>query len=79
MPSTAKQILERAITKGFLTKEQALDVGRLRHARKESDGVAPAVEELAVEKGYLTKEQAKEFEKQWKKALKEAKHKGHKH
>jgi serine/threonine-protein kinase len=59
MPSTAKQILERAITKGFLTNEQALEVGKLRHARKNRDGVAPPVEELAVEKGYLTAEQAK--------------------
>jgi eukaryotic-like serine/threonine-protein kinase len=54
MGSTAKQILERAIAQKILTEEQALELARLRHARKGRDGVAPAVEELAVEKGYLT-------------------------
>ncbi|MHC4549016.1 MAG: serine/threonine-protein kinase [Planctomycetota bacterium] len=58
MSSAAKQILERAIAQGLITSDQALALGRLRHARKGSEGVAPSVEELAVEKGYLTKEQA---------------------
>jgi serine/threonine-protein kinase len=58
MSSTAKQILERAIAQKLLTEEQALELARLRHARKGRDGVAPAVEELAVEKGYLSAEAA---------------------
>jgi len=58
MASTAKQILERAIAQNLLTEEQAVELARLRHARKDRDGVAPAVEELAVEKGFLTTAQA---------------------
>jgi serine/threonine-protein kinase len=58
MSSIAKLILERAITEGLLTPEQALELGRLRHARKDNRGYAPPVEELAVEKGYLTEAQA---------------------
>ncbi len=58
MASTAKQILERALAQKLLTEEQALELAKLRHARKGRDGVAPAVEELAIEKGYLTSEQA---------------------
>jgi len=57
--SIAKQILERALAQGFLTRDQALEIGRLRHARKEAEGTAPAVEGLCVEKGYLTRDQAK--------------------
>lgn len=58
MSSAAKQILERAIAQGLLTTEQALELGRLRHQRKEPDGGAPPVEDLAIEKGYLTMRQA---------------------
>jgi serine/threonine-protein kinase len=58
MTSIAKQILERALAKELLTEEQALEIGRLRHARKADDGTAPAVEDLAVELGYLTQGQA---------------------
>ena len=58
MSSTAKQILERALAQKLLSEEQALELAKLRHARKGRDGVAPAVEELAIEKGYLTQEQA---------------------
>mgnify|MGYP007073192661 FL=1 len=57
MSSIAKQILERAIAQELLTPDQALELGRLRHARKEG-GAPPPVEELAVEKGYLTPDQA---------------------
>ncbi len=59
MSSIAKQILERALAQGFLTKDQALEMGRLRHARKETDGTAPAVEQLCIEMGYLTEDQAR--------------------
>jgi serine/threonine-protein kinase len=55
--SIAKEILERAIAQQILTQEQALELGKLRHARK-ARGVAPPIEDLAVEKGYLTAEQA---------------------
>lgn len=58
MSSAAKQILERAIAKGLISPDQALELGRLRHARKDDKGVAPAIEELAVEKGFLTDDQA---------------------
>jgi len=61
MASTAKQILERAIAQKLLTEEQALELAKLRHARKGRDGVAPAVEELAIEKGYLTTHQAQQL------------------
>jgi len=61
MASTAKQILERALAQKLLTEEQALELAKLRHARKGRDGVAPAVEELAIEKGYLTAEQARQL------------------
>jgi serine/threonine-protein kinase len=63
MSSAAKQILERAIAKGLLTPEQALELGRLRHNRKGPGGSAPAVEDLAVEKGYLTMRQAERLRK----------------
>jgi serine/threonine-protein kinase len=59
MGSSAKQILERAIAQGWLTKDQATELARLRHRRKEETGVAPAMEELAVEKGFLTAERAR--------------------
>jgi serine/threonine-protein kinase len=59
MGSTAKQVLERAIAQKLLTEPQALELAKLRHARKGRDGVAPAVEDLAIEKGYLSAEQAR--------------------
>jgi len=58
MSSAAKQILERAIAQGLLTSEQALELGRIRHKRKEPGGGTPPVEDLAVEMGYLTMRQA---------------------
>ncbi|MHC4817754.1 MAG: serine/threonine-protein kinase, partial [Planctomycetota bacterium] len=58
MSSAAKQILERAIAQGLITAEQAVELGRMRHQRKEPGGAAPPVEDLAVEKGYLTMRQA---------------------
>jgi serine/threonine-protein kinase len=61
MGSTAKQILERAMARGLLTKDQATELARLRHRRKEETGLAPAVEDVAVERGYLTPEQAKDL------------------
>jgi len=45
MPSTAKQILERAIAQKLLTEEQALELARIRHSRKGPDGVAPTEQE----------------------------------
>jgi len=58
MSSAAKQILERAIAQGLITTEQALELGRLRHARKQPGGGTHPVEDLAIEKGYLTMRQA---------------------
>ncbi len=58
MGSAAKQILERALASGLLTKEQATEIARLRHQRRDQ-GRDASVEDLAVEKGYLTAEQGK--------------------
>jgi serine/threonine-protein kinase len=59
MSSVARQFLDRAIAAGFITKDQATELGKLRHARKDADGFAPGMEELAVEAGYLTADQAR--------------------
>ena len=59
MSSVARQFLDRAIAAGLITKEQATELGKLRHARKDADGVAPGMEEIAVEAGYLTADQAR--------------------
>ncbi len=58
MGSAAKQILERALAGGLLSKEQATELARLRHQRRD-EGREAGVEQLAVEKGYLTAEQAR--------------------
>ncbi|MHC4958328.1 MAG: serine/threonine protein kinase [Planctomycetota bacterium] len=50
--STAKELLQRAVSKGLLTQDQAKDVW----AHKAPD---KGVEEVAVDKGYMTAEQAK--------------------
>ena len=59
MTSNARQFLDRAIANGLLTKEQATELGRLRHAHTDRDGQPLPVDELAIEEGYLTVEQAK--------------------
>ncbi len=59
MSSKDKQILERAIAVGLLTPDQATRIARVRHTKKEADGVAPSVEDVAVEHGFLTADQAK--------------------
>ena len=61
MAARDKQILERAIAEGLLTKDQATALARLRHRRKERDGMAPPVEKLAVEQNLLTAEQAQKL------------------
>jgi len=58
MSSPDKQFLERAVATGLLTDEQATKLARMRHNRKERDGVAPPLPELAVDKGFLTQMQA---------------------
>jgi len=58
MSSAAKQLLERAVAEGLLSQEQALELGRRRHERRDAHGVSPSIEELAVELGMLTADQA---------------------
>jgi serine/threonine-protein kinase len=56
--SVARQFLDRAIAAGFITNEQATELGKLRHASRGPGGEGPSLEELAVEAGYLTAAQA---------------------
>jgi len=60
MTTNARQILDRAIESGWITRDQAAELARIRHQRKLDSDTAPAVDELAVELGYLTADQARQ-------------------
>ncbi len=61
--SSAKQLLQHAVASGLLTKDQAAQLYKIRHAHPDT-----GVEQLGVEKGFLTVEQAKRLRVEMEKA-----------
>lgn len=61
--SSAKQLLQHAVASGLLTKDQAAQLYKIRHAHPDT-----GVEQLGVEQGFLTVDQAKRLRVEMEKA-----------